>query len=100
MATQNARRPLIARVADETSNRNFQELQRFFVELFPGVWAREREVTLITGDNAIMPSAPRPRGRIIVYQSAAANFFDKGLNASGAWVLNSSAPCTIRIAFY
>lgn len=99
MSTTSNRRPLIRHVDDEPSQANFQELQRFFVELYPGVWSKEQTVALITGNNTIHTGLAKPRGRIITYQDAASNLFDS-VPGDGTWIINASAPANIRLAFY
>lgn len=87
-------------VDDEHTRRNFDELRRVFFDMWDGALSRETTATLATGDNEIRPTVSNPKGRVITYQSAAANLFDKGLNAAGNWIINSSAPCSIRLAFF
>jgi hypothetical protein len=92
--------PNFVKVEDELSNKNFAELRRVFFDMYAGAVAKETQATLAVGDNQIAPTVPFPKGRIITFQSAAANLFDKGLDSSGKWVINSSAICTIRLAFF
>ena len=94
------KQPLFRRDSNVVMNQNLDELTKQFSEFYPGVYAKEKEVVVSTGDNTISPTVPRPRGRLITFQDAAATFFDKGLDSNGLWVLNASAPCTIRIAFF
>lgn len=94
------RSPSYIRVSDAATYHNFVETARNFVELWPGVWAHEMSMTLATGDNKVKPPMPRPRGRITTYADSAAVVFDKGLDSQGNWVLNSSAPVNLRVAFF
>lgn len=93
-------KPLLLRVEDSTLDRNFTELTKQFSEMHPVVKAKEVAVALVVGDNEINPSIAAPQGRIITFQDAAASLFDKGLNARGLWVINSTAICNIRISFF
>lgn len=92
-------RPLFVITGSETTDRNFQELRRLLADLYTGASAKETQAVLAAGDNSITPTVPAPKGRIITFQSAAANLFDKGM-VNGRWVINASAPCTIRLAFF
>lgn len=100
MAVGTSKRPRFVPVTDLNTQQNFDEVTKHFVELYPGVWAREQEVTLGVGDTSVRPSTPRPRGRLITFQTAASDIFDRGLQADGTWTFNSSAACTIRVAFF
>lgn len=92
--------PGFVNVDDDNTQRNFNELRRVFSDMWAGALAKETSANLVVGDNEIHPTVPNPRGRIITYQTAAATLFDKGLNAAGNWVVNSSAVCTIRLSFF
>lgn len=94
------KKPVFKQSGNQVLDYNFTELTKRFSELFDGCAAKQTEVVLSTGDNEIVPTIANPQGRFITFQSAAADLFDKGLNINGKWVLNASAPCTIRIAFF
>lgn len=93
-------RPKFVKIDDDNTQTNFDELTKKFAEFSSLVDSKEVEQTLVTGDNAVTVPMPRPRGRVITYQSAAANFFDKGLDSNGRWTINASAPCTVRLFFF
>jgi hypothetical protein len=96
-----AKRPLYRRVSDPDTQYNFQETLRNLVELGPVAFAQPTgDVVLAIGDNLVTPTVTRPQGRILAYQSAASTLTDKGLNATGQWVLNSTAACTVRLLFF
>ena len=96
-----AKRPLLRRVADEATQYNFTEILRNLVELGPVALAQPTAlITLATGDNLVTPTVQHPQGRVVAYQSAAADLTDKGLNATGQWVLTSTAPCVVRLLFF
>lgn len=95
------RRIVVLHTGDTQPDTNFREIQRQFVEMPDLAFAKgPQTVTLAVGDNKIKPGIAKPRGRIVVYQDAAATLYDKGSNADGDWVLNASAACTIRIFFF
>jgi hypothetical protein len=100
VATSNGRRPLYGHVDDKTTDRNFAETSRMFLELWPGVWGHQVSLALTTGDNAITPPIKHPTGRVIVYQDSAAVVFDKGLQDNGTWIFNASAPVNLRVVFF
>lgn len=93
------KKPLFLTTGDQTTDKNFLELTRVFSGMFNGADAKLMSAALVTGDNAIVPSVAKPQGRIITYQDAASTLFDKGL-INGHWVINASAPCNIRLAFF
>lgn len=93
-------RPNFAQVDDDSANHNFREISKLVYSFYDGATAKPTEATLAIGDNEITPTVSSPQGRFIIFQSAAASLFDKGLNASGKWVINASAPCTVRLAFF
>lgn len=92
--------PNFKKTLDPSTDFNFSELRKVFFDLFDGAAAKSTQAALVAGDNQISPTVPFPRGRIITYQDAAANLFDKGLNSIGKWVINASAPCNIRLSFF
>lgn len=94
------KKPLFVSTDNTAVNRNFQSLTNKFAEMFPGVDSRPITVTLVVGDNVVVPPVVRPRGRILTFQSAASNLFDKGLNAAGNWVINASSACTVTLYFF
>lgn len=94
------RGPTIREVEDELVHQNFTEIGNTWARFGPLADAADPiEYTLVTGVNALRPPL-RPRGRVVVYQSAAADLFDTGLNEAGFWVLNASAPVTVRIMWF
>lgn len=93
-------KPNFAQIKDDSVNKNFQELVKLFALFYQGAVAVQVTAVLAAGDNEITPTVASPQGRFIVYQDAASTLFDKGLNSSGKWVINASAPCTVRLAFF
>ena len=88
------------RVADLDANKNFETVRTAFYELGPAALGyMTDELTLATGDNEVTPTIAGPRGRITVFQSAAATLTDQGLNSKGQWVVTASAPCRVRFIF-
>lgn len=94
------KKPLFVSTDNVAVNRNFQSLTNKFAEMFPGVDSRPITVTLVIGDNVVVPPVARPKGRILTFQSAASNLFDKGLNADGNWVINASSSCRVTLYFF
>lgn len=94
------KKPLFVVTDNVDVNRNFQSLTSKFAEMFPGVDSRPITVTLVIGDNVIVPPVSRPKGRILTFQSASSVLFDKGLNSAGNWVINSSSSCTVTLYFF
>lgn len=93
-------KPNFVQIKDDNINKNFSEITRVMSSFYVGTLAVQTEAVLVAGDNEVVPTVASPSGRFVVYQSAAANLFDKGLNSSGKWVINASAPCTVRLAFF
>lgn len=93
------RRPSLKKTDSLDTNYNFDQLAAAFQSLSDFVVAKTVSATLAIGDNSIVPTVPNPQGRLLLFQSAAANLFDKGM-INGKWVINSSAICTIRLAFF
>lgn len=86
---------------DAKADRNFEEIKRILSQMHPHVnGVPTGDVNLSTGANRIKPSIPRPTGRHIVYQSAAATLTDDGLDSAGFWVIQASAPCIVRLIFF
>lgn len=94
------KQPNFIKVQDDAAQKNFNELRKVFFEMYAGAGSKETSATLAVGDNEIPPTVPNPKGRIITFQSAASTLFDKGLNSAGKWVINSSAICDIKLAFF
>lgn len=93
---------LFSKSKDDATDRNFKEVQKHLDEMHPLVKARSvGPVDVVAGANYITvpTSLPKPFGRLVVYQSAASDFYDDGMSA-GKWVLFSSAPCTIKLLFF
>lgn len=95
-------KPVLVPVTDTKTNANFREVSKAFDEACPVIHgALTDDIDLVVGENLIKP--PRrvraPSGKIIIYQSAAADITDNGLNASGYWSLTSTAVCTVRLLF-
>lgn len=93
------RRPNLVSTGDRDTDRNFTEVGKHFLELFDGCGAKLKSYDLVAGDNSLTPTVSRPTGRFVVFQSAAATLFDKGLSGD-SWVINASAPCTVKLAFF
>ena len=95
-----SRQLLLGRTGEPTIDRNMDRIQGQLADL------RQKlldfltdEVSLVSGDNVVAPSIPRPRARITAYLSAAVTLYDKGLQADGTWVVNSSGTATARFLF-
>lgn len=88
------------RSAELATRRNFSELQRAFRELGPLAFGyMTEELSLVAGDNPVVPTVAGPRGRITVFQTAASTLTDKGLDSNGRWIVTASAPCKARFVF-
>lgn len=93
------RRPSLKKTNSSDLDYNFNQLATSFQSLSDFAGAKTVSATLAVGDNSIVPTVANPQGRLLLFQSAAANLFDKGL-VNGKWVINSSAICSIRLAFF
>lgn len=88
------------RTDDKIVDDNFESVKAAFYELGPAALGYlTDEISLVAGDNRITPTIPGPRGRFTVFQSAAADLTDQGLNSEGQWVVTASAPCRARFIF-
>lgn len=102
MAKNKGKPILLGRLDDETSERNMQAIVKAFSEIGPAALGLETlDVVLAVGDNDVHSPIKRPHGRLVSYQSAASNLFDKGIKAGteDTWVINASATCTCRFIF-
>ena len=93
----------LSRVDDAGSEKNFRELNRVIAEFHPQVSARETgSVTLVTGVNRVRPPIKNPSGRQVIWQNAHATIVDvnETVDENGDWLVDSSAPCTVKFLFY
>lgn len=92
--------PILRGVPEPTSDENFKRIGDALSRTNAVNNSEPVSADLAAGDNAITtPGKTHAKGRIVVYQSAAADLFDKGVDASGRWVINASAPCTVLLIF-
>lgn len=91
----------LLRVADETLQRNFDRIKQALVSLAPIASAvLTGDIALAIGANTIPSPGYRPRGRIVVYQTAASTITDTGTDANGQLTVNSTAACTCRFLLF
>jgi hypothetical protein len=92
----------LAKVGIETVDRNFFDIKKTIGDACPVIRGVVTGDTLLaTGENRIrLPGRVKsPVGRIVVYQTAAASIVDVGQDGD-YWVVDSSAPTTVRMLFF
>lgn len=94
------KKPGLKKTGNNDLDYNFNQVGNALQGLADLAGSKTVSVDLIAGDNQIVPTVANPQGRLLLFQSAAATLFDRGLNTLGKWVINSSAPCAVRIAFF
>lgn len=93
--------PKFAKTENVPTDQNFAELKKILGALHPLVSAKMTgNVELAVGTTRVKPPLAKPSGRILVYQSAASDISDSGLDGDGYWVFTSSAACTCRFLFF
>lgn len=93
----------LERVNDAAGDRNFARVRRLFAALGPLSGPLPVvEVTLAAGDNTVEHDLGYPpKGRIIVFVSAAVDLYDKDHANPGRFVtINASGACTVRLLFF
>lgn len=94
----------LVKVQDQETQRNFDTLHRAFTELcqiINGKIVADVTVTA-SGDFKVKPPMNNPKGILLIYSNNSVNYYSKGLDSDGFWVINAGVvgPTTMRFLFF